>query len=121
MADASWYGQTVPAGANILLLTGAAARDERIYDDPDRFDIHRPATPHLSFGKGLHFCLGATLARLEARVALEEFLRRFPTWEVRYDESVMAHTSSVRGWSSLPIDVSHLMRSDVQILAPQSR
>lgn len=106
MADASWYGQTVPAGANILLLTGAAARDERIYDDPDRFDIHRPATPHLSFGKGLHFCLGATLARLEARVALEEFLRRFPTWEVRHDESVMAHTSSVRGWSSLPIDVS---------------
>lgn len=104
-ADAQWYGHTVPAGANILLLTGAAARDERVYDDPDRFDIHRPA-PHLSFGKGLHFCLGATLARLEARVALEEFLHRFPTWEVRHDESAMAHTSSVRGWSRLPIDIS---------------
>lgn len=107
VADARWYGETVPAGANILLLTGAAARDDRIYVDPDRFDIYRrPSSPHLSFGKGLHFCLGATLARLEARVALEEFLRRFPTWNVRHDVAVMAHTSSVRGWSSLPIDIA---------------
>jgi cytochrome P450 len=104
-ADVEWYGQMVPAGANILLLTAAAARDERVYEDPDRFDIHRKGLPHLSFGKGLHFCLGATLARLEARVALEEILRRFPQWSVRRDEAVMAHTSSVRGWAKLPIDI----------------
>lgn len=106
MADVEWYGQTVPAGSNILLLTAAAARDERVYEDPDRFDIRRKSLPHLSFGKGLHFCLGATLARLEARVALEEVLARFPSWTVRLDEARMAHTSSVRGWASLPIDIS---------------
>jgi cytochrome P450 len=105
MADAEWYGQAVPAGSNILLLTAAAARDDRVYDDPDRFDIHRNGVPHLSFGKGLHLCLGATLARLEARVALEEILRRFPAWSVRRDAAVMAHTSSVRGWAKLPIDI----------------
>jgi cytochrome P450 len=105
MADAQWYGQAVPAGSNILLLTAAAARDDRVYKDPDRFDIHRNGVPHLSFGKGLHLCLGATLARLEARVALEEILRRFPQWSVRRDAAVMAHTSSVRGWAKLPIDI----------------
>ncbi len=105
MSDAEWYGQTVPAGSNILLLTAAAARDERVYPDPDRFDIHRKNTPHLSFGKGLHLCLGAALARLEARVALEEFLTQFPSWNVDFDHAVMAHTSSVRGWSKLPINI----------------
>jgi cytochrome P450 len=105
MVDAEWCGQMVPAGANILLMTAAAARDDRVYEDPDRFDIHRKGVPHLSLGKGLHLCIGATLARLEARVALEEILRRFPQWSVRRDEAVMAHTSSVRGWAKLPIDI----------------
>ncbi len=105
MTDVQWYGHTVPAGANMLLLTGAAARDERVYPDPDRFDFRRRSAPHLSFGKGLHFCLGATLARLEARIALQEFLEVFPAWSVRSEDAVMAHTSSVRGWSRLPIDV----------------
>ena len=68
----------MPAGSAILLLVGSANRDERHYDDPDRFDVHRDNSQHLTFGYGLHFCLGAALARLEGRVALDEVLKRFP-------------------------------------------
>ena len=71
--------------------------------EPDEFDLHRDEGPHLSFGFGLHFCLGAALARLEGRVALEEILRRWPAWEVDIDRGKMAHTGSVRGWGYLPI------------------
>ena len=86
----------------MLLLNGSANRDERRFDDPDRFDIHRnPA--HLSFGQGLHFCLGSALARMEAPVALEEGMKRFPDWEVDYQNAAMAHTASVRGWARLPV------------------
>ena len=80
-----WYGHTVPQGARILLLTGSANRDEREFPDPDRFDIDRPIPVAFGFGHGVHFCLGASLARLESRVALEEFTRRFPDY--RIDES----------------------------------
>ena len=76
--DVEHYGQTVPAGASCLLLNGSANRDERQFEDPDRFDIHRKIERHLSFGYGIHFCLGAHLARLEARVALEEVLQAVP-------------------------------------------
>lgn len=101
--DVEYYGHTVPAGSVMLLLNGSANRDERRYDEPDRFDIRRGAA-HLSFGQGLHFCLGAALARLEARVALEEVLKRWPDWQVDYDNAVRAHTSSVRGWACLPVE-----------------
>jgi cytochrome P450 len=87
----------------MLLLVGAANRDERRYDDPDRFDIHRDLSQHLTFGYGLHYCLGAALARLEGRVALDEVLNRFPEWEVDYDNIRLAPTSTVRGWDSLPV------------------
>jgi cytochrome P450 len=100
------YGQTVPAGAHVLLINGSANRDERAIPDADTFDINRPATRHLTFGKGPHFCLGAALARLEGRVALEEILRRWPTWEVDYDRAVRAHTASVRGWASVPARIA---------------
>ena len=76
--DVEHHGQTVPAGSVMVLLNASANRDERQFDDPDRFDIHRKAQRHLSFGYGLHFCLGAHLARLEARVALEEVLQAVP-------------------------------------------
>ena len=76
--DVEYYGQTVPAGSAMLLLVGSANRDERRYDDPDRFDIHRDIGQHLTFGYGLHFCLGAALARLEGRVALDEVLDPLP-------------------------------------------
>jgi cytochrome P450 len=100
--DVEYYGTTVPAGSAILLLVGSANRDERRYEDPDRFDIHRDNAQHLTFGYGLHFCLGAALARLEGRVALDEVLNRFPDWEVDHDNATMASTSTVRGWEILP-------------------
>jgi cytochrome P450 len=100
--DVECRGQLIPEGSVMLLLNGSANRDERHYPDPDRFDIHRGAA-HLSFGQGLHFCLGSALARMQARVVLEEVLKRWPDWEVDYDNAQKAHTSSVRGWSKLPV------------------
>jgi cytochrome P450 len=103
--DVEHFGQVVPEGSVLLLMTGAANRDERKFDDPDHFDVHRDIQQHLAFGYGIHFCLGSHLARLEGRIALEEVLARFPTWEVDWDNAVQAHTSTVRGWESLPVVV----------------
>jgi len=89
----------------MLLLVGAANRDERRYEDPDRFDVHRDLSQHLTFGYGLHYCLGAALARLEGRVALDELLNRFPDWEVDYEHIELAPTSTVRGWDAMPVFV----------------
>jgi hypothetical protein len=97
------HGQTVPEGSVVLLLNGSANRDERHFDGADRFDIHRTGGLHLSFGYGLHFCLGAALARLEGRVALDELLKRWPEWEVDYSRAHKAHTATVRGWEHLPV------------------
>ena len=101
--DAEWHGVAVPAGSVMLLLTGSAGRDERQYPDPDRFDVERQIGRHVSFGYGTHFCLGASLARLEARVALEEVLARFPRWEVDWGGAERVTTSTVRGFARLPI------------------
>jgi cytochrome P450 len=101
--DAEQYGQVVPAGSAILLLNGSGNRDDRKFPDGDRFDIHRKIDHHLAFGYGVHFCLGAALARLEGRVALDEVLQRFPSWEVDWDNAVQARTSTVRGWERLPV------------------
>jgi len=101
--DAEHQGTNVPAGSVMVLLNASANRDERQFEDPDRLDIERKVKRHFSFGYGLHFCLGAHLARLEARVALEELLARFPEWEVDYDNAIQARTSTVRGWEKLPI------------------
>jgi cytochrome P450 len=98
------YGTTLPAGSKILLLTGAAGHDERQYADPERFDIHRHPK-HVSFGQGVHFCLGANLTRLEVRVAFEELFKRFPTWMVDEANAERLHTSTVRGYKRLPIRV----------------
>jgi cytochrome P450 len=104
--DVEHHVKKVPEGSVLLLMTAAANRDERQFADPDRFDIHRPSQQHLAFGYGIHFCLGSHLARLEGRVALDEVLRRFPTWEVDWDNAVRAHTSTVRGWESLPVSTN---------------
>jgi cytochrome P450 len=101
--DVELHGTTIPEGAKVLLITGSAGRDERKYPDPDRFDVRRRFDHHVSFGYGVHFCLGASLARMEGRVALQETLRRHPTWEVDRDRAVRLHTSTVRGWSSVPV------------------
>jgi cytochrome P450 len=101
--DVEIHGQVVPADAAILLMMGAANRDPRKFDDPERFDIHRPISQHLTFGYGIHFCLGAALGRLEGVVALEEILKRFPEWDVDIDQARLSPTSTVRGWDTLPV------------------
>jgi cytochrome P450 len=100
--DVELHGTRVPEGSTLLLLNGSANRDEREFEDPDRLDVERKNIRHLSFGYGIHFCLGASLARLEGCVALDEVLSRWPDWEVDHASAVMARTSSVRGWRSLP-------------------
>jgi cytochrome P450 len=104
-ASVELHGVTVPEDSKVLLLTGSAGRDERSFPDADRFDVRRRFDQHLTFGFGIHFCLGAALARLEGRVAVEETLARFPEWEVDYDRSDFLFTSTVRGYSNLPISV----------------
>jgi cytochrome P450 len=101
--DVEHHGQTVPAGSALLLLTASANRDERKFEDGDTFDIHRDIDRQLAFGYGIHFCLGSALARLEGRIALEEVLARFPSWEVDWENAVQARTSTVRGWERLPV------------------
>ncbi len=103
--DVEYYGTTVPAGSAMLLLIGSGNRDERHFTHPDRFDIHRDEGPHLTFGYGLHYCLGAALARLEGRVALDEVLDRFPDWTVDHASIELAPTSTVRGWEAMPVHV----------------
>jgi len=104
-ADVELYGTTVPAGSAMMILLASANRDADRWQDPDRFDIHRTVSALRTFGYGLHYCLGAALARLEARVALEEFLKRFPRWDVDWDKLSLSSTSTVRGWATLPITV----------------
>jgi cytochrome P450 len=103
--DTELYGQTVTEGSYMLLLNASANRDEKHFPDPDRYDIHRKAA-HLSFGQGLHFCLGSSLARLEGRVAFEEVFKRWTDWDVDYENASRARTSSVRGWARLPVKIA---------------
>ena len=100
--DVELYGETVTAGSTMMFIIGGGNRDERHFEDPDRFDIHRTIDKHLTFGYGIHFCLGASLARLEGRVALDEVLKRFPEWEIDWDGAKFARTSTMRGYESLP-------------------
>jgi cytochrome P450 len=100
------HSRTVPEGSVMLFLIGSANRDDRRFPEGDRFDIRRKIDQHLTFGYGTHFCLGAALARLEGRVALEEILKRFPEWEVDLAGAKLATTSTVRGWETLPVFIS---------------
>jgi len=101
--DVEHYGETVPEGSVMMFLVGAANRDDRRFPDGDRFDIRRDIGQHLTFGYGIHFCLGAALARLEGRIALDEVLNRFPEWDVDLANARLSPTSTVRGWETLPI------------------
>jgi cytochrome P450 len=101
--DVALHGVTIPAGAKVVLLVGSANRDERSFPEPDRYDILRDTTRSLAFAHGNHFCLGASLARLEGRVALEELWQRFAGWEIEATGIVRVHSVNVRGFASLPL------------------
>ena len=111
--DVTLHGETMPRGARVLLLTGAANRDERAYPDPDRFDISRGEHVALGFGHGVHFCLGASLARLESRVALEELSRRFPGYVVDEAGVERVHMSNVHGFKHVPFAIDGARRGAV--------
>ncbi len=99
---AELYGQTLPEGSVLMFVVSAANRDERRWEDAERFDIRRKVGQHLAFGYGIHYCLGAALARLEGRIALDEVLNRFPEWDVDLNRARIAPTSTVRGFETLP-------------------
>jgi cytochrome P450 len=100
--DMTWHGETVPAGSTVLLVNGAANHDPREFHDPHLFIADRPIERHLALGHGIHYCLGAALARLETRVALEELVRRFPSYEIDKARVERFHSSNVRGLSKVP-------------------
>ncbi len=103
--DVEIRGTRLPRGARIALLLGSANRDEEVFERADAYDIRRDTTEMLSFGRGAHFCLGASLARLEARVALEEWWQRFAGYEIAPEGAVRVHSVNVRGFATLPVKV----------------
>jgi cytochrome P450 len=102
-SDVEVLDQTLPEGIIVIFLLGSANRDDRRFPQGDHFDIHREIGRTLTFGNGIHLCLGAALARLEGRVVLEEFLSRFPEWDVDLTRANISPTSTVRGWEKLPL------------------
>jgi cytochrome P450 len=106
LQDVELHGKVAPAGSKAVLVLGSANRDDRVFADPDRYDINRSkdeVAQLLSFGGGRHFCLGANLARLEARIALRELVRRVGHVEVAHDDCVRVHSVNVRGFASVPV------------------
>jgi hypothetical protein len=103
--DVELHGGVVPAGGRVLLLIGAANRDGRVFPDPDRYDLGRETGALVSFGMGRHFCLGASLARLEARVALEELVARVADYDIDAEAAERVHSVNVRGFARLPTTV----------------
>lgn len=107
VTDVKFYGTTLHDGDTLLLLPGAAHRDERVFDAPDEYRIGREiGSKLLSFGSGAHFCLGAHLARMEARVALTELFERIRGYEIDEASAIRVHSSNVRGFASLPMTVT---------------
>lgn len=103
--DVTMHGVTIPAESRVILITGAANHDDRVWDGPELFDIHRRIERHVAFGFGIHLCVGASLARLESRIAFEELLGRFPNYELG-GPIQRAYSSNVRGLSNLPISLA---------------
>ena len=102
-ADLELHGQKLREGERVVLLVGSANRDERVFADAERYDLARDTSASLAFGQGVHFCLGASLARLEGRVALEELWKRIPDYEIDAAGLVRVHSVNVRGFAALPI------------------
>ena len=103
LRDREFHGRTIPAGNPVLIVTGAANRDPRAYDDPDRFDITREGPLGIWFGHGIHYCIGAHLARLEGRIAFTEIYRRWPGLQVDLDAVRYVHMANVAGPASVPV------------------
>jgi cytochrome P450 len=103
--DVEFHGTTIPAESILVVLPPAANRDESKWEDSERFDIHREPSQTFTFSFGPHFCLGANLARLEARIALETILPRIPEWTVDYDNATLTRGIDTRGWEHLPVSV----------------
>ncbi len=105
LEDRTFHGVTIPAGSPVLVVTGAATRDPRAYEDPDRFDIQREGPLGITFGHGIHYCIGAHLARLESRVAIDELYRRWPDLEIDRAGVEWVQMSNVAGPASVPVAV----------------
>ncbi|GAB2527008.1 cytochrome P450 [Nocardia heshunensis] len=104
--DLEYYGRTIPQGSKVLLLIGSANRDPAVFHDADRYDIQRGDKGGLiSFGRGVHFCLGAHLARLEATVVLREFATRVRGYGIGESGIGRVHSVNVRGFAQLPVSV----------------
>jgi cytochrome P450 len=103
MRDVSAHGVTIPSGARVALVTAAACRDPREFADPDRLDVRRKADREIYFGYGQHVCIGKSLARLEARVALEELAARWPEWQVDETGLTRTYQAHVRGFQNVPL------------------
>jgi cytochrome P450 len=101
--DSVYSGVTIPAGHPTILITGSATRDERFYDDPDVFNVERTPSLALGLGYGIHSCLGAALARMESRIAIEELAERWPTFEVDEAGCTRVQMSNVAGYGNVPM------------------
>lgn len=104
--EVTLHGRRMPKGARVMVINGASGRDERRFADPDRLDVRRKIDLHLGFGHGRHFCLGASLARMEMRIGIVEFLKRWPDYEAPDEGVVRIHSSNVRGLGGLRIDAA---------------
>jgi cytochrome P450 len=103
--DVEMHGATIPENAQVLLHIGSANRDERRFEDPDRFDVHRDLSRHLGMGMGIHFCVGAPLGRLMTQAIFEEMLAASERWEVDSDRAVRVKMPNFRGFAKLPIRI----------------
>jgi cytochrome P450 len=105
--DVTLHGETIPAGDPVMLINGSASRDERFFPDADRFDIDRERKVgyNLNFGYGIHSCLGAALARMEGRMALETLLDLIPNYEIDRSGLQRVHMTNVLGWCNVPVRV----------------
>ncbi len=114
------HGQTIPAGKLVLPMIGSANRDPNLFSDPARFDIRRDPNPHIAFGHGIHSCLGAALARMEARIALGKFLQRAPEFELAETEPWHPRRAlHVHGPTNLRLRVKAPTRSTTVLFATQ--
>jgi cytochrome P450 len=103
--DVTIAGRSLPKNAKVVLLVGSANRDESVFERPDEYDLARDCSRMLSFGQGTHFCLGASLARLEGAVSMQEWWKRFPDYRVDADGIERVHSVNVRGFARLPVSV----------------